>query len=344
MASRNASSKAKPAIDWNSLGFGYVPVKSHIRHTWSEGSWSEGKLLSDPNISMSIAAVCLHYGQAAFEGLKAFTAKDGKVRVFRPDENADRMNRTVSHILAPEIPKELFIDSVKRVVRDNIEFVPPYGTGGSLYIRPLHIGTSPQIGIAPSKVYEFLIMVTPVGAYYKGGLKPVEALVIEDYDRAAPHGTGTIKVAGNYAASLKPSKIAKEKGFPITLFLDPEKHQFIDEFGTSNFIAITKDGRFVTPESSSILASITNKSLQQIAKDCGLVVEKRKIHKDELAGFAEVGACGTAVVITPVSKICIEGKTVNYGSEFPTLKMLYEKITGIQYGEIPDTHGWMYEV
>lgn len=344
MASRKTSSTAKAKIDWSSLGFGYVPVNSHIRHTWSDGVWSKGELLTDPNISMSIAAVCLHYGQAAFEGLKAFTAKDGKVRIFRPDENAERLNRTVSHILAPEVPKELFIESVKRVVRDNIEFVPPYGTGGSLYIRPLHIGTSPQIGISPSKVYELLIMVTPVGAYYKGGLKPVDAIVLEGYDRAAPHGTGTIKVAGNYAASLKPSKIAKDQGFPITLFLDPERHEYVDEFGTSNFIAITKDGRFVTPESSSILSSITNKSLQQIAKDCGMKVERRKVHKSELPEFAEVGACGTAVVITPISKICVEGKTVSYGSEFPTLKKLYEKITGIQYGELPDVHSWMYEV
>ena len=344
MVANEKASGSKPALDWNSLGFGYTPVNSHIRHTWADGKWSEGELRGEHSITMSIAACCLHYGQAAFEGLKAFTCKDGKVRIFRPDENADRLNKTAHHLLGPEIPKKMFIESVRRVVADNIEFVPPYGTGGSLYIRPLYIGTSPQIGVAPSTTYELLIMAMPVGAYYKGGMKPVDALVIEDYDRAAPKGTGSVKVAGNYAASFMPSKIAKTKGFSITLFLDPKNHEHIDEFGTSNFFAITKDGTYITPDSPSILSSITNKSLQQIARDCGLKVEKRPIHKSELSDLVEVGACGTAVVITPISSISIEGKTINYGDKYPTLKKLYERITGIQYGELPDTHGWMYEV
>ena len=344
MSANEKASGGKPHLDWNSLGFGYIPVNTHIRHTWKDGEWSKGELRSEHTITMSVAACCLHYGQAAFEGMKAFTCKDGKVRIFRPDENADRLNRTAHHLLGPEVPKEMFIESVRKVVRDNIEFVPPYGTGGSLYIRPLYIGTSPQIGVAPSTIYDLLIMVMPVGAYYKGGLKPVDALVIEDYDRAAPKGTGSVKVAGNYAASFMPSKIAKSHGYSITLFMDPKTHEFVDEFGTSNFFAITKDGTFITPESPSILSSITNKSLQQIAKDCGMKVEKRPIHKSELPDLLEVGACGTAVVITPISSISIEGKTITYGDKYPTLKKLYEHITGIQYGEIPDTHGWMFDV
>lgn len=345
MAAKGKTREGSLDIDWKSLGFNYMPARTHIRHTWKDGRWSEGELRTDHNITMSIAATCLHYGQAAFEGLKGFMCKDGKVRVFRPDENADRMNKTVSRILAPEVPKEVFIDSVRRVVRDNIEYVPPYGTGGSLYIRPVHVGTGPQIGIAPSKMYDFMILVMPVGPYYKGGMTPVEACVMEDYDRAAPKGMGSYKVAGNYAASLKPAKVAKEAGFSVPLFLDPKEHQYVDEFGTSNFLGITKDGKYVTPDSPSILCSITNKSLQQIARDCGITVERRPIHKDELADFAEVGACGTAVVITPISKIVIGGKSHCYGDKCgPVLKMLYERVTGIQYGELPDAHGWMYEV
>ena len=228
---------------------------------------------------------------------------------------------------------------------DNIEYVPPYGSGGSLYIRPLYIGVGPQIGVAPASDYELLIMVMPVGPYYKGGMKPVRAMVIEDYDRAAPLGTGTIKLGGNYGASLKPAKLAKEKGFPIPLFMDPKTHEYVDELGTSNFFGITKDGVYATPKSSSILGSITNKSLQQIAKDMGMKVECRQIHRNELGNFAEVAACGTAVVITPISEIVTAEKTYTYGETCgPTLKKLYDTMTGIQYGELPDTHSWTFEV
>ncbi len=332
-------------IDWDSLGFNYMPVRSHIRYRWSGGAWDKGELLTDPNITMSIAATCLHYGQAAFEGLKAFRCKDGKVRVFRPWENVARMNRTVSHLLAPEVPEDLYINAIRRVVLDNIDYVPPYGSGGSLYIRPLHIGTGPRIGVAPADEYQFLIMVMPVGAYYKGGLQSVPALVMDDYDRAAPKGTGQFKVAGNYGASLKPAKIAKQKGYPINLFLDPREHKYIDEFGTSNFIAITKDGKYVTPQSPSILPSVTNMSLMQIAEDLGLPTERRKIPVEELADFAEVDACGTAVVITPISEIHVGDQVYRYGEECgPVSKKLYDRIRGIQDGELPDTHGWMLEV
>ena len=332
-------------IDWASLGFGYMPVRSHIRYVCEDGVWSAGELSGEQNISMSIAATCLHYGQACFEGLKAFRCKDGKVRVFRPQENAKRMNRTGAYILCPPIPEELFIDAVKQVVLDNIDYVPPYGSGGSMYIRPLYIGTGAQIGVAPAKRYEFIVMVMPVGAYYKGGLKGVQALIMTDYDRAAPHGTGQFKVAGNYAASFTPAKIAKQQGYPINLFLDPSEHKYIDEFGTSNFLAITRDGKYVTPESPSILPSITNMSLLQIAKDMGIPTERRKVCVDELADFAEVDACGTAVVITPVSEIHYKDKVIKYGEECgPVSKRLYDRIRAIQDGEAEDTHNWMLEV
>ena len=345
MATEEQLKKIRTDIDWGSLGFNYMPVKSHIRATYRDGAWSKGELVTDPNITMSIAATCLHYGQAAFEGLKAFRCKDGKVRVFRPDENANRLNLSAERILGPGFSTDFFCDLVRRVVLDNIEYVPPYGSGGSLYIRPLYIGTSPQIGVAPATEYDLLIMVMPVGPYYKGGLKSVRAMVIEDYDRAAPLGTGMIKLGGNYGASLKPAKIAKKQGFPIPLFMDPKTHQYVDEFGTSNFFGITKAGVYTTPKSSSILGSITNKSLQQVAKDLGIPVECRPIHRNELGDFAEVAACGTAVVITPVSEIVTAEKTYKYDEECgPTLKKLYDAMTGIQYGERPDTHGWTFEV
>ena len=344
MASQEELKKIRGDIDWAGLGFSYMPVKSHIRASYRNGAWDKGELLNDHTITMSIAATCLHYGQAAFEGLKAFRCKDGAVRVFRPDENAHRLNLSASRLLGPTVSVEFFNELVCRVVLDNIEYVPPYGSGGSLYIRPLYIGVGPQIGVAPATDYDLLIMVMPVGPYYKGGMKPVRALVIEDYDRAAPLGTGTTKLGGNYGASLKPAKVAKEKGFPSPLFMDPKTHQYVDEFGTSNFFGITKEGVYATPDSPSILGSITNKSLQQIAEDLGMKAERRLIHRNELGNFAEIGACGTAVVITPISEIVTTEKTYSYGEDFPILKKLYKHMTGIQYGELPDTHHWLLEV
>ncbi len=329
-------------IDWKNLGFSYMPVKSNIRYRYRDGRWDQGSIYNSDRIELSVASNCLHYGQAAFEGLKAFRCKDGRVRIFRPAENARRMNKTSAHLLGPEIPEELFIDAVKRVVRDNIEYVPPYGTGGSLYIRPLLIGSSAQIGISAAQEYEFIILVVPVGPYYKGGIKPVDAYVSEDWDRAAPHGTGHIKIAGNYAASLKPTKVAKEHGCHVALFLDPRTHTYIEEFGTSNFIGIKPDGTYVTPESPSILESVTNKSLLELARDLGLTTERRRIHKDELADFSEVGACGTAVVVTPVGRIFIGDKVFSYGDCIgPVLKKLFDHMTGLQFGEIEDIHHWM---
>ncbi len=332
-------------IDWSKLGFQFMPTKSNIRFTWKDGEWSPGRLCESAEITLSIASNCLHYGQAMFEGLKAFTCKDGKVRVFRPDANADRLNLTADHLLMPEVPKEMFLEAVRTVVADNIEYVPPYGTGGSLYIRPVMVGSAATIGIAPSTEYEFIILVVPVGPYYKGGIKPVRALINDEYDRAAPQGTGHIKVAGNYAASLKPTKVAKSRGFDVSLFLDAARHEYIEEFGTSNFIAITEDGKYVTPDSVSILGSITNDSLIQVAEDLGMTVERRHIHKSELAEFAEVGACGTAVVITPVKEIVHNDTVYTYGDEMgPVLRKLYDRLTGIQVGELPDNHHWLMEV
>ncbi len=333
-------------IDWASLGFSYMPTRSNVRCKWANGEWSKPELTTDVNVSISIAATCLHYGQNAFEGLKAFRCKDGKVRVFRPWENAKRMNRTAHQLLGPEIPEELFLDALHKVVLDNIDYVPPYGSGGSLYIRPLYLGTGPMIGVAPADEYEFIIMVMPVGKYYKEGLKGVPTLVIEDYDRAAPKGMGQYKCSGNYGASLMPAKLAKKAGYPVPLFLDPKEHKYIDEFGTSNFLAITEDGKYVTSDSPSILPSVTNMSLMEVARDLGMTVEKRPIvAEEELPTFKEVCACGTAVVITPISSVTIHGKTITYGNECgPVSKKLYDILTGIQYGELEDTHNWMFEI
>lgn len=332
-------------IEWDKLGFQFLPTRSNIRFSYHDGKWDDGRLCNDYNVTMSVAANCLHYGQAIFEGMKAFSCKDGKVRVFRPWENAKRMNASAHHLLMPEFPEEKFIEALKTVIKDNIDFVPPYGTGGSLYIRPVMFGTTPQIGVNSALDYELVIMVMPVGAYYKGGIKPVDAMISDDMDRAAPHGTGMIKCAGNYAASLMSGKVAKNHGCAVALFLDPREHETVDEFGTSNFLAITRDGKYVTPESESILPSVTNKSLMQIAADLGIPVERRKIHKAELADFAEVAACGTAVVLTPIHRIYYRDNVFTYGNEIgPTLLRLYKAMTAIQYGESEDTHGWMLEI
>lgn len=333
-------------IDWDNLGFKFMPTRSNIRFHYADGKWDDGRLTGSYEINMSIAANALHYGQAIFEGGKAFRCKDGKIRIFRPEENGKRLNRSAAHLLMPEFPLDKFVEAVKAVVRDNADFVPPYGTGGALYIRPVMFGTSPQIGVGASLEYELIILVVPVGAYYKGGIKPVDAMISKDYDRAAPHGTGHIKMAGNYAASLISGKQAKERGCAVALFLDPATHTFVDEFGTSNFLAITKDGKYVTTESASILASITNNSLMTVAADLGMPTERRKIRAAELPDFAEVAACGTAVVLTPIGRIFDGGEVIDYHvTEIgPHLKSLYDEMTGIQAGERPDRHGWLVEI
>jgi branched-chain amino acid aminotransferase len=334
-------------IDWKNLGFSYVPTNCHIQYVWKDGKWSAGELVKSPYLSIHIAATALHYGQAAFEGLKGFCRQDGKISLFRPVENAKRMITTARRTCMAEVPEDMFVEACQRVVKANLEFVPPYGTGGSLYVRPLLFGSGAQIGVAPADEYTFLVLVTPVGAYYKGGLQAMKAIVLDNYDRAAPHGTGHIKIGGNYVAGLYPHLEAKKLGYPVELYLDAKEHKWIEEFSTSNFLAITKDGKYVTAKSSSILPSITNMTLQQLAKDSGIPVEVRPVAFDEVTNFAEVAACGTAVVITPVCQIERAGKVYKTGPATgcgPVLEKLYKAVQGIQYGELPDTHGWNVEV
>jgi branched-chain amino acid aminotransferase len=334
-------------IDWKSLGFRYLQARCHIRYTFRDGAWDGGILEENPYFSIHIAASALHYGQAAFEGLKAFCCSDGRIRLFRAEENAGRMMATARRICMAPVPEAMFMEAVQRVVKANEDYVPPYGTGGSLYVRPLLIGTGAQIGVAPTDEYTFIVLVVPVGPYYSGGVKPVRAIVLDDYDRAAPMGVGNVKVAGNYGASLYVHEAAKRAGYPVELYLDAREHKYIDEFATSNFIGITHDGRYVTPCSPSILPSVTNKTLQQIAKDQGIPVEVRPILFEEIADFAEIGACGTAVVVTPVGEIVRGDKSFRIGpaeGRGPVLEKLYQQVTGIQYGELPDTHGWCTEV
>ncbi len=331
-------------IDWQSLEFSYIDTDCHICYTWKDGHWDQGEIRNDPYVKIHIAATALHYGQAAFEGLKAFTCNDGKVKIFRADENARRMEKSASRILMPTIPESMFVEAVIRITKENIGYVPPYDSGGSLYIRPLLFGSGPRIGVQPSEEYTFIVFVLPVGDYYKGGVEPVSAVIVDDYDRSAPNGVGHVKVAGNYAASLEPRRIAQEMGYPINLYLDAKEHRFIDEFGTSNFVAVTKCGTFVTPKSNSILRSITNNTLMILAEDGGMKIEERPIEFDEIQDFTEVGACGTAVVITPVNRIERGDRIIEVGPKNgfgPVLGDLYRKVRSIQVGDLPDNHGWL---
>lgn len=334
-------------LDWKNLGFAYLPTNGHVQADFSDGKWGPLRVAKDPFIPMHVAANCLHYGQACFEGLKAFTTKGGKQVLFRPDRNSERLRASADRICMEAPSTEMFIEACRMACDLNRDFIPPYGTGASLYLRPLLIGTEPTVGIKPSATYSFIVLVTPVGPYYKDGFTPVEAVVLEEYDRAAPNGTGRAKMAGNYAASLKPGLEAKKKGYPIVLFSDPKEHKYVDEFGTSNFIGITADGQYQTPESPSILQSITNESLQVIAKDIGLKVVREAIPLEGLGRFQEVGACGTAAVITPIYSVKYGGQTFTFGSKTragATLTRLYQALQGIQYGEIADEYGWLVPV
>ena len=330
-------------IDWSSLGFRYMKTNSHIRYTWRNGAWDKGELVKDDTFQISIAASALHYGQAAFEGLKVFRCKDGKVRAFRPQANAERMQRTALRTCMPPVPTEMFMEALRLAVKRNADYIPPYGTGGSLYVRPLLIGTGAQIGVAPADSYTFVMLVTPAGAYYKGGLKPVRAVILDDYDRAAPLGMGDVKVGGNYAASIFAHETAKKMGFPVELYLDAKTHTCVEEFATSNFLGIKKDGTYVTTDSRSVLPSVTNMTLREICADEGRKVEVRHVPYEELKEFAEVAACGTAVVVTPVWQIVRGNETLTLGDSEkagPVITDLFEKVQGIQYGELPDAHGW----
>jgi branched-chain amino acid aminotransferase len=342
----NKAKIEKAKIDWANLPFGYVKTDYNIRYYYKNGVWSEGEISSDENIILHMAAPCLHYGQEAFEGLKAFETVDGRIIAFRPDENAKRLERSCDRIYIPRIPEAMFVDAVKRLVAANARFVPPYGTGASLYIRPLVIGTGARVGLGPADEYLFIMFATPVGPYYKGGFKPVRALVVEEFDRAAPLGVGDCKVGGNYAAGLRGSEYGHERNYPIVLYLDPKQKRYIDEFSTSNFIAI-KDNSYISPDSTSILPSITNKSLCVIAADLGMKVERRPVDIAEVESFDEIGAVGTAAVITPICSITYREKELTFGTPDkagPVITKLYDRLTKIQTGEIEDRHGWLFEV
>jgi len=336
-----------PSLDWSNLGFKYLQTDSYVSTEFVDGKWGELKSHTDPMLGIHIAAASLHYGQSCFEGLKAFRRKDGSVAIFRPEENARRMIDTAHRVVMEAPSEELFIEAVRMCVSQNIDWVPPYGTGASFYIRPVLFGTSPQIGLGPSKEYLFAVLGTPVGPYYKDGFFPVKAYVQESYDRAAPKGVGNVKVAGNYAAGMRGDIECKQKGYSICMYLDSAHHKYIDEFGTSNFFGITRDGRYVTPASESILPSITNKSIQKLAEGMGLKVERRQIAFDELGDFKEIGACGTAAVITPVYSVTRGDKIYTFGEEKKageTLTRLFKELQGIQYGEVEDRYGWMVRI
>lgn len=331
-------------LDWSSLSFGYMKTDYNVRCYYRNGKWGEVEVCSEETIPLHMAATCLHYGQEAFEGLKAYRCPDGKVRVFRMDENAARLQSTCRGILMPEVPTELFEAMVEKVVKLNQEWIPTYESGATLYIRPLLIGTSAQVGVHPSKEYLFLIFVTPVGPYFKGGFSTNPYVIIRDYDRSAPLGTGIYKVGGNYAASMRANDLAHQKGYACEFYLDAKEKKYMDECGAANFFGI-KDNTYVTPKSTSILPSITNKSLMQLAEDMGLKVERRQIPEEELSTFEEAGACGTAAVISPISYIDDLDTGVRYtfsedGQPGPISKRLYETLRGIQYGTVEDKHGW----
>jgi len=339
-------SRERADLKWSDLPFGYVKTDFNIRYYYKNGKWSDGELVSDENITISMAAPCLHYGQEAFEGMKAFETKDGRIVVFRPEANWARLQKTSEKIFIPSITEKMFTEAVTKVVAANKKFVPPYGTGASLYIRPLIIGTGAKVGLGAADEYIFLIFVTPVGPYYKGGLKPIKALVVPDFDRAAPNGVGDCKVGGNYAAGLSASEYGHDKGYPVVLHLDPKEKKYIEEFTTSNFLAI-KGNTYITPKSKSILASVTNDSLIKIAESLGMKAERRPVKISELSKFDEIGSCGTAAVVTPITLITYKGKDYKFKNgetAGPVITKLYQNLTGIQYGEIEDKFNWLLEV
>ena len=333
------------AINWSDLSFGYMKTDYNVRCYYRDGKWGELEESSSEQINMHMAATCLHYGQEAFEGLKVFRGKDGKARVFRVDENAKRLEKSCEGIMMAKFPTDLFIKAVEKVVKLNERFIPPYESGASLYVRPLLIGTGAQVGVKPANEYLFVVFVTPVGPYFKEGFKPTPMVILRGYDRAAPLGTGTYKVGGNYAASLLSGEKAHSMGYSTVVYLDAKEKKYIDECGPANFFGI-KENTYITPESSSILPSITNKSLMELAKSLGMKVERRQVAAEELATFEEAGACGTAAVISPILRIDDLDENKSYvfskdGKAGPVSEKLYNKLRAIQYGDEPDPFGWV---
>ncbi len=331
-------------MDWGNLTFGYVPTDYNVRCWYRDGKWGKIEVSSSDTVNIHIAATVLHYGQECFEGLKAFRGKDGKVRVFRLEENAARMRASAEGIMMAPIPEDLFREMVLMAVKLNERFIPPYGSGASLYLRPVEIGMTPKVGVKPATDFLFMIFVSPVGPYFKSGFKPTNICIMRDYDRVAPKGTGRYKVGGNYAASIQAGERAHDMGYSAVLYLDPKEKKYLDECGPANFFAI-KNNTYITPASESILPSITNKSLMQLAEDLGLKVERRQIPVEELAEVEEASACGTAAVCSPVGEIYDVDNDIKYvisknGEPGPVTTALYNKLRAIQNGEEEDVHGW----
>ena len=338
----------KKDLDWGALPFGYVRTDYRYETRYTDGSWDEGGLVTDSTITLSECAGVFQYAQTCFEGLKAYTTENGQIVVFRPDLNQERMANSCERLCIPKLPEGRFLEAVDQVVRANAAYVPPYGSGATLYIRPFVMGSGVVIGVKPSEEYIFSMYVTPVGAYFKGGIKPV-TICVSDYDRAAPHGTGNIKAGLNYAMSLYPGMVAHANGFAENMYLDPQTRTKVEETGGANFIFITKDGKLVTPKSDSILPSITRRSIMYVAEHyLGMEVEQREVLFSEVPDMAEIGLCGTAAVISPVGKIVDHGREIEVpsGTETigPKLKELYDTLTGIQMGTVEAPEGWIHEI
>lgn len=335
----------KKNIDWANLGFSYQETDKRFVANYKDGAWDEGALIDDANITMSECACVLQYAQTCFEGLKAYTSEDGHIVAFRPDLNAERMANTAKRLEMPVFPEDKFVDAVVETVLANEAYVPPYGSGATLYIRPYMFGIGPVIGVAPATEYQFRVFCTPVGPYFKGGAKPI-TIRVSDFDRAAPNGTGHVKAGLNYAMSLHAIVDAHNQGFAENMYLDPQTRTKVEETGGANFIFITKDGKLVTPKSNSILPSITRRSIVSIARDyLGMEVEEREVYFDEVKDFAECGLCGTAAVISPVGRIVDHGKEICFPSGMEQMgevtKKLYDTLTGMQMGRIEAPEGWI---
>ena len=338
----------KKNIDWANLGFGYIQTDYRYVSNYKNGAWDDGVLTEDANVVINECAGVLQYAQTVFEGLKAYTTSDGRIVTFRPDLNAERLEQSASRLEMPVFPKDRFVEAVKKVVKANEAYVPPFGSGATLYIRPYMFGSNPVIGVKPADEYQFRILTTPVGPYFKGGAKPL-TIRVSDFDRAAPHGTGHIKAGLNYAMSLHAIVDAHKQGYDENMYLDAATRTKVEETGGANFLFVTKDGKVVTPKSNSILPSITRRSLIYVAKEyLGLEAEEREIYLDELKDFAECGLCGTAAVISPVGTIVDHGKEICFPSGMnemgPVTKKLYETLTGIQMGTIKAPEGWIVEI
>lgn len=338
----------KKNLDWANIGFAYRTTDMRYVSNYRDGKWDEGCLTADPTITLNECAGILQYCQEVFEGLKAYTTEDGHIVTFRPDLNAERMIDSAKRLEMPPFPKERFLEAIDQVVAANAQWVPPYGSGATLYIRPYMFASSPVIGVKPAEEYQFRVFATPVGPYFKGGAKPL-TLCVSDFDRAAPHGTGHIKAGLNYAMSLHAYVTAHNNGFDENMFLDPASRTFVEETGGANFLFVDKNGKIVIPKSDSILPSITRRSLVCVARDIlGLEVEERQVRLDELENFAECGLCGTAAVISPVGRVVDHGREINFASGMeemgPTIKKLYDTLTGIQMGRLEGPEGWIRKI